>query len=523
MGVGLSANRAEARRPLLVTPAEFGITESASPAEVVTGVHITSSAGCAVHSGCESDCAICLSALDRASTFRLPACGHTFHTLCIASALQNSMLCPLCRVEVKDSVCSNVAQRLMADSPQESASSLAAELLMDLGARDRGSSSSSEVETTPEETANAIRLAVRLGDASKVPAIASLLGVNMKPSQRPHPVVRLAAIESLRAIVPTFHTFWPGWPHVRQLLRDVCTGDDNFEVQRAALTALKDVGSRGDEEDLTAIGQVLEVCADADVRILAVDVLQALSVTGDRCSVRVATIALGDTDCSVRSTALSTLRTISGTRGECTELIGELASLISGHELPEVRAAALEIVGQAEVPGSPYGIAVASNALRDQSEEVTAAALTTLRKLWQQNDPQAVQTLKDLVLPGNAQTKDAVLRCNALAVLQNVASRGNADAAAVAVNAMSDEDDGVRAAAAQAVKQLAERGDIEVTTALLGLTNHSDPGVQVLAIEVLGAVARANDNQVGPRLQELSQSQDDTIKLAAARALKQLR
>lgn len=396
---------------------------------------------------------------------------------------------------------------------------------MDLRARERGSSSSSEAskEQSPEETADAIRRAVRLGDASKVPAIASLLGVNMKPSQKPHPVVRLAAVESLRSIVPTFHTFWPGWPHVRQLLRDVCTGDDNFEVQKAAVTALKDVGSRGDEEDLTAISQVLEESADADVRILAVDVLQALSVTGDRCSLRVATIALGDRDCSVRSTALSTLRSICGTRGECTDLVGELASLISGHELPEVRAAALDIVGQAEALGSPYGIAVASNALRDQNEEVTAAALTTLRKLWTPSDPQAVETLKNLVLPGGAQTKDSNLRCNALVVLQYVAKRGNADAAALAVNAMADEDDGVQIAAAQAAKQLTERGDIEVTTALLGLTKHSNHSVQTLAVEVLGGVARANDNQVGPRLQELSQSQDDALQMAAVKALKQLR
>merc|ERR1711953_720316 len=102
---------------------------------------------------------------------------------------------------------------------------------------------------------------------------------------------------------------------------------------------------------------------------------------------------------------LSTLRSICGTRGECPELVGELASLISGHDLPEVRAAALEIVAQAEALGSPYGIAVASTALRDQSEEVTAAALTTLRKLWKPNDPQAVEMLKDLVLPGGVQTK----------------------------------------------------------------------------------------------------------------------
>jgi len=519
MGVGLSATRVEARRHLLTNQQELGNTDSASPAEeVVTGILLASHAAC-----CESDCAICLSALDRASTFRLPACGHTFHTLCLASALQNSMLCPLCRMEVKDAVCNEVAQKLMSDSPQESASTLAAELLMDLRAREHGSSSSSEAEKSPEETADAIRRAVRLGDASKVPAIASLLGVNVKPSQKPHPVVRLAAVESLKAIVPTFHTFWPGWPHVRQLLRDVCIGDDNFEVQKATLTALKDVGSRGDEEDLTAISQVLEESADADVRILAVDVLQVLSMTGDRCSLRVATIALGDRDCSVRSTALSTLRSICGTSGECPELVGELASLISGHELPEVRAAALEIVAQAEALGSPYGISVASTALRDQSEDVTAAALTTLRKLWKPNDPQAVETLKDLVLPGGAQTKDVNLRCNALVALQHVAKRGNADAAALAVNAMVDDEDCVQLAAAQALKQLAEHGDIEVTTALLGLTKHGNHSLQTLAVEVLGGVARANDNQVGPRLQELSQSQDDTLQMAAEKALKQLR
>jgi len=521
MGLGLSARRMEARRPLLISHADMadmGNTDSASPAEeVVTGVPLLG------NPSCESDCAICLSALERASTLRLPACGHTFHTLCLASALQHSMLCPLCRAEVKDPVCNDVAQRLMADSPQESASSLAAELLMDLRARESGSSSSSDQHQSPEETADAIRRAVRLGDASKVPAIASLLGVGMKPSQKPHPVVRLAAVESLRSIVPALHNFWPGWPHVRQLLRDVCTGDDNFEVQKAAVTALKDVGSRGDEEDLTTIAQVLEESADSDVRILAADVLKALGVAGDRCSLRVATIALGDRDASVRSTALSTLRCICGSRGECPELVGELASLISGHELPEVRAAALEIVAQAEALDGPYGIGVASNALRDQSEEVTAAALTTLRKLWNHKHPQAVETLKDLLLPGNAQSKDAVLRCNACVVLQNIAVRGNADAAAVAVKAMADDDDSVRTAAAQALKQLAEHGDIEVTTALLGLTQHSDVGVQTLAVELLGNVARAGDNQVSPRLQELKKTHDDTLQMTAEMALKQLR
>lgn len=189
---------------------------------------------------------------------------------------------------------------------------------------------------------------------------------------------------------------------------------------------------------------------------------------------RSALVAMGDEDCSVRSVGLSTLRSICGPRGEVGDFIEDLAAMSVKHRDAEVRAGALELIGQAEAVGRACGIRVATQALSDSAEGVRQTALASLRRLWAHRDPQAISTLTALILPGPSQSPDAMLRYSALDILGHTAQRGDVFAVSAAIEALMDTDSSVRVAAFSTIKHLCVRGDTNLTAKLLGLTRHRD-------------------------------------------------
>ncbi|CAE8609398.1 unnamed protein product, partial [Polarella glacialis] len=122
--------------------------------------------------GSDSVCAVCLGELAcSSSTCSLPRCGHCFHALCLASALQVSPpLCPLCRLEVAEGTGLEVARGLLAAGGSDA--SLAAELLMELQVRSR----TPESELTDQELVDSLRRSAKQGETANILSIAALLG-----------------------------------------------------------------------------------------------------------------------------------------------------------------------------------------------------------------------------------------------------------------------------------------------------------------------------------------------------------
>ncbi|CAK0845074.1 unnamed protein product [Prorocentrum cordatum] len=143
------------------------------------------------------DCPVCLGPLSRSSNFVLP-CGHHFHSMCCGMALQVSAACPSCRTEVQDSTYESLASQLQTDPTVNG--DLASEVLVSLRSRAReGRDASSGI--SEEATIDAMRSAVRRGDANKVPSIAALLGRGAGAQARSlqPPAVRVAAVAALRS------------------------------------------------------------------------------------------------------------------------------------------------------------------------------------------------------------------------------------------------------------------------------------------------------------------------------------
>mmetsp|Transcript_87905 Transcript_87905/g.251910 ORF Transcript_87905/g.251910 Transcript_87905/m.251910 type:complete len:521 (+) Transcript_87905:86-1648(+) len=470
-------------------------------------------------------CAVCLSGLSGgpATTFSVPGCGHKFHTLCIASALQACQLCPLCRGDVANGVCTDIAQRLLAEGGG-GCSVLALELLMDL--RSRGQARL-EGEVLDDEIIDAIRRASKQGDATKIPAIAVFLGKgpgNMNKAKQ-SPEVRVAALEALRALVPVFSSTWFGFQEVLTLLRGQCLEDNNKEVRIAALRALREVCPKGEEIDTMTVRRVLEdPTSDSDVRQEATETLRVLAEKNDPRSARTALAALLDKDAGVRSVALSTLRSLC-VRGsaESNALMSDFAKLAVEHQEVEVRCAALELIGHAEVEGGMFGVAACSMALQDREEEVQLAALAVLRRLWKRGDTEAVGTLATLIVAGNDSLGRAQVRCEAVRTLPRIAIRPDARASSAALAALADADSSVRVEAAQTLKQVCERGDKEVSMRLLAYFSHSDTEVQRLALETLGTVASREDFAVKSMLKKLIDGGDTDLQMLAEGAMRQLR
>mmetsp|Transcript_54335 Transcript_54335/g.111159 ORF Transcript_54335/g.111159 Transcript_54335/m.111159 type:complete len:310 (-) Transcript_54335:177-1106(-) len=308
---------------------------------------------------------------------------------------------------------------------------------------------------------------------------------------------------------------------VLRLLRGVVISDSDDEVRGVALKALRQIGRRGEEDTLLAARCALEEQgAGADLRLQAADCLQAIATRGDAGSMRAALSALKDSDCSVRSAGLATLRRICGPRGECGEFLGDLAAVATGHEDAEVRSAALELIPLAEDVGGAYGIAVATAGLQDSDEEVAKTALGVLRRLWPTGDIEAVATLGALVQ--NARQSPS-LRCVALDALWHVARRGDGAAAAAAAAALDDPDSSVQMSAVQALKQLEPRGNEMVLATLVGYTAQRNGEVQRCAVEALGFVATDRSDEALDMLRNLQAGGDDDLQLLAERALRQVR
>lgn len=256
-------------------------------------------------SECEEDeCAVCLSGLDRAPTFQLASCGHCFHRLCLASALQVSPLCPLCRQQVSEEVALSLVQTLFA-SPEGASSgataALAAELLTELRAR---GPRTIDAELNAEETIIALQRVVQQRDDSKIPYVAALLQAGEPESDIRQPLeVRVAAVAALRKMVPAFPAAWPGWQPVLQLLAVTasCCALGEEGLRLAAVQALREVTRPGDPLALSVAQQILvSKSAGLELRLAAGNLLQTLAVQNDADTVHAALIALGDEDHTLR-------------------------------------------------------------------------------------------------------------------------------------------------------------------------------------------------------------------------------
>mmetsp|Transcript_63266 Transcript_63266/g.137636 ORF Transcript_63266/g.137636 Transcript_63266/m.137636 type:complete len:500 (-) Transcript_63266:75-1574(-) len=495
MGVSSSARYEEARQPFVNSAAP-----SAPPL-----VYRTSE-----DEDGEQVCSICIGPLSCASVFTLPLCGHTCHALCLASALQISSACPICRLPVDGDVQRQVARALTADSGGAGSSQLAAEITADLKRNGQRTSASTE---SVHSLLAALRRVAEEGDASRIPFVATLM------SQQSSSEVRLAAVETLRVLASRARILRPGPPRGLEILQCACLSNDEDDVRMAALQAIRSVSPLGEESSLEVVSQLLRGAASPDVRVLASDVLQSLAIRGQPCSIRVAMAALQDPDSSVRSAALNTLRTICP-RGSCEPaVLKEIGGLASGSNLLlEVQCAALDLLGHVGEAGEPYSLHVASAVLRNDSarEEAQQAALAAFRRLAPRGNSKAVEILASVV----KSSRQDWLQCACLDELANVAERGDPVAVGAAVGALGNDEIAAKQAAKQALKQLCTRGDRSLMEQLLALVMGQSLDVEgrAAAIEVLGCVT-VHDDKVIDILRGFRDDQEDSIKMAAEQAL----
>jgi hypothetical protein len=457
----------------------------------------------------------------------LPKCGHSFHPLCAALSLRNnSKTCPCCQTEVEMRSCREAAIKLFSHQSFAGGSEFAAECLKQLRAKE-----AAEQEAQQAKIIEDIRQSGQPGDESQMSSIADVLA---DAGGQP-PEVRLAAVEALRAKVPTFASTWPGLPSVLALLQTAACRrspdeDANEEAVRlAALGALREVAPSGDEESLSLCCRLLSGASNGcdepeELRLALAELVQKLALRGHLGSLRAALAALGDASSMVRSTGFGILRRICGPRGDCDGFFRELAPVATGHKESEVRAAAMELISQVEAEAGEDGLAVATAGLYDPDEEVQQAALATLRRLWRRGSPEAVEALTSLACSPAAAVR---LRCAALEALRGVAERGDSEAAFTAAMLLGDGEFLVRAAAAQTLKQVCRRGDGQVVGVLLGfLQRRSDE--QRLAVEALGLAAGPDDILALGALAGLRDGQDGGdedlgLRMAAEQALRRIR
>lgn len=508
----LSSAEAEARTPIVI----------ATRVELPPPPPAPSAPPLGVDGHPAQDCPVCLGPLSRSSNFVLP-CGHHFHSMCCGMALQVSAACPSCRTEVQDSTYESLASQLQTDPTVNG--DLASEVLVSLRSRAReGRDASSGI--SEEATIDAMRSAVRRGDANKVPSIAALLGRGAGAQARSlqPPAVRVAAVAALRSLVPLFPDTWAGHVPVLSLLRGVATTDADEEVRCSAMRCLGEVGRKGEEASFLAVRCVLEDrCAGSDLRDAAANALQALSVRGDLASMRLALLALKDSDDSVRSVGWATLAQVCGPEGACPEFLPDLAAVAADRGLwPEVRAQALELVAQLEEKGGLFGIGIATTAaMEDRDEDVAVTALQSLRRMCRRGDAETVAQLAQLARA--SRDRPERLRSEALGVIVQVAKPGDAVATATAAALLTDPEPSVAAAACDLLKKLGQRGDTEIVPSMLELLRSRESEVRRMAAEVLGYVAHPQDSKATAALEKLARSGDFEASMAAERALGQLR
>jgi len=318
----------------------------------------------------ENACSVCLSNLNCARQFTLPDCGHTFHALCLASVLQQTLLCPLCRRSVAERTCRELAVILISDVTEGAGSTLGAEILSEpggLGVRKRARRVGVDFDISAQVMVEKLKRAARECDATQVPLIASMLGHGSGQGEPQFPrEVRIAALEAMRYIAPRVKSTWPGNPYGLELVQSTCTLDPDTEVRCASFQALRDISPRGLSSSLAAVREVLRDTLQADeVRVAAADALQSLAVAHDRSSIVTALSAFADKDYSVRGVAMRTLRHICP-RGECREAVDELAGLLRGRNDivvdADLKRNVLELMQDLEEPGGVAGLSAAQQA-----------------------------------------------------------------------------------------------------------------------------------------------------------------
>lgn len=441
--------------------------------------------------GEEEVCAVCLCDLARAPTFALPGCGHRFHSLCIAASLQPVSLCPMCRGEVEDAACNDLARHILASSDCMASSTLAVEIIMELNGRGRTQKS----EITEQATIDALHHAAKQGDSSKVGSIAALIGSGT-------PAVREAAVQALKALVPAFSSMWPGLQAVISALCGCAKADTSVAVRIEALRALQEIGQRRKDAQenqkslLTARELVEDRSCNPDVRLQAAELILAVGQREDPCSIAGALAAVADPDSAVRAVGLRSLKQ-TVTKSNFDELLGLLRS-----SEPEVRIFALQLLGQVEEVGGRAGMEVASAAIEDNDEEVSAAAMVLLCKLAPKGDSDSVNLMARLAGSLHKHPRTSVA---ALEALSRIAAKGDPVAVEVSLSEVANPDLLMRNAAIRSSKLLAVRGDASVEARLASMLSRKDEEVRREVVQLIGALG-TRSGQAGLALKAMQEN-----------------
>jgi len=456
-------------------------------------------------------CPICLSALSCAAVYTLPGCGHGFHALCLASTLHQSLLCPLCRLDVNESVCRDVAATLVSDRAHGGGGAqVVADVLADLRSRDAAQPSGASAAAIVA----ALQDVSRDTDGSRIPFVASILGRSGDVTRAHHPPeVRFAVIDALRATIPhaRFHDQNSSANLGVDVLRKMLANFEEEEDLRVkALSALREVCPAGETSVIQTIQQLLEHRrSDERMKRSLADALQVLGKIGHVPSMRAALVALvdQDRDAGVRQIGLSVLRQICP-RGHCVDIVEDLIALAGGHPDVDIREYALEILAQAEEIGGEPGLGAAAARLRDRDHCVRLKALTTMRALWPRGDRRAVSTLADVAASRDADD----IRRYAIDILSEVAEPYNSDAIVVAARSIGDRDGSVRDAAVRCLRALVPRRGNELAVgSVVPWLHDRDEEIRRSAVEALGYLASSEDDHTVSIIRSISGSSDDSV------------
>lgn len=437
-------------------------------------------------------CSICL--CEFVDPFTLP-CGHRFHCFCLASVLQVSHHCPVCRVGVPHLISGSLASLLHVELPVYS------DLQM--------------VTATTREMLERLRRMLTSGDIEKIPFASALL-VPDADGVLHAPEIRREAMLTLQVLMPMAQTAGRGCG--TQLLQRIALHDPDTLVRYTAMKTLGEAGKAGDTECLQCLAKILAAPAsNEEVRACAAEVLKSMMPRGNEFGMRCMLVALQDPDIAVRDIAMSAIR-VTGPRGESFETLHGLGLLARRHEDANVRQAALELIADLEEIGGDYGVEVALAGMWDQVEDVQRAAVNSVRRLCRRGDARAVNTFLQLATSDCAEW----LSNEAFASLVDVASKG--DRAVVKAASVSLGCAAVQLEAARVIKNLAVRG--EHRDAVITLLDHvkgTDEEAACLALESLELTASKSDVQVVAVLSALRESSNDRIQMCAAQTMQRLR
>eukprot|EP00928_Gymnodinium_smaydae_P025745 TRINITY_DN20415_c0_g1_i2.p1 TRINITY_DN20415_c0_g1~~TRINITY_DN20415_c0_g1_i2.p1 ORF type:complete len:551 (+),score=105.20 TRINITY_DN20415_c0_g1_i2:95-1654(+) len=462
----------------------------------------------------ECICPLCIGDLNCAQQFTLPECGHTFHCLCLATVMQLSSLCPVCRAPVDRRELQPLVAGMQADTKG------AALLVAELQGEDMQRATKAAGGRSPAAESSVQAMVDELQRTAEGGGGNSSLALSLLETAAPAEV-RMAAVQAVHAVALRAIRVNPeAEPGGLTALLGICTSDHDDDVRLAALWATKSICKRGTVATLQAVGAILQDRgASQDAKTLAADLLQAVALYNQEESKRVALTALVDDDISVRSVALATLRSVCprGDKG----VIKDLGGIAAGHSSEDARCSAMDAIASIEEVGGDYGLHVLMSALRDRCPEVRLQALAALRRLAPHGSEKVVRHIASLI-SGNS--VDSELHAQLIGALRDFARRGDAAAVCMALEGITSERDmAVREAALATLRELSVRGDAAVIEPLLRCAqSHEDQEVRTSAIQALGSVV-TNGNAEAVAFLKSSKNARNELSYAAEQALLQIR